>query len=259
MGTSGGGKSIYHELALDCSKNECARTDTVFFPISQVCRWLFEFFLVLSQLEFLTFVAIWGFESCHNLSFWVWALFKFLSFVTIWLFKDLSHLSVLSQFGFLSFVTNFVFELCHNWSFFIIVTIWSYELCNKFELLSFVTMSVFQWSLFMFCIYVRNWVILSHSLRFSLSPNVPFFSPFFTKLFHHKLVFITKPLYKKTVFNTKLASHKKNALQNSFFSSNIWFPTKKISFKKIWCYYSHYCHYWHHCHYCPNCHNCHYC
>ena len=28
---------IYPELARYSSKNECARTDTVFFPISQVC------------------------------------------------------------------------------------------------------------------------------------------------------------------------------------------------------------------------------
>ena len=30
-------KSIYTKLALYGSKNECARNDTVFFPISQVC------------------------------------------------------------------------------------------------------------------------------------------------------------------------------------------------------------------------------
>jgi hypothetical protein len=30
-------KSIYTELALYGSKNECARTDTVFLPISEVC------------------------------------------------------------------------------------------------------------------------------------------------------------------------------------------------------------------------------
>ena len=30
-------KSIYPELALYSSKNECARTDTVIFPKSQVC------------------------------------------------------------------------------------------------------------------------------------------------------------------------------------------------------------------------------
>ena len=29
-------ESIYSELALSGSKNECARTDTVFFPISEV-------------------------------------------------------------------------------------------------------------------------------------------------------------------------------------------------------------------------------
>ena len=30
-------ESIYTELALYDSKNECARTDTVFLPISEVC------------------------------------------------------------------------------------------------------------------------------------------------------------------------------------------------------------------------------
>ena len=30
-------KSIYPDLAFYSSKNECARTDIVFFPISQVC------------------------------------------------------------------------------------------------------------------------------------------------------------------------------------------------------------------------------
>ena len=30
-------ESIYIELALYGSKNECARTDTVFLPISEVC------------------------------------------------------------------------------------------------------------------------------------------------------------------------------------------------------------------------------
>ena len=28
----------YTELALNCSKNECARTDTVFLPITEVCN-----------------------------------------------------------------------------------------------------------------------------------------------------------------------------------------------------------------------------
>ena len=31
-------KSIYTELALYGSKHECARTDTVFLPISEVCN-----------------------------------------------------------------------------------------------------------------------------------------------------------------------------------------------------------------------------
>ena len=30
-------KNIYTELALYGSKNECARTDTIFLPISEVC------------------------------------------------------------------------------------------------------------------------------------------------------------------------------------------------------------------------------
>ena len=32
-------ESIYTELALSGRKNECARTDNVFFPISQVCNY----------------------------------------------------------------------------------------------------------------------------------------------------------------------------------------------------------------------------
>ena len=31
-------ESIYTELALNGSKNECARTDTVLLPISEVCN-----------------------------------------------------------------------------------------------------------------------------------------------------------------------------------------------------------------------------
>ena len=31
-------ESIYTDLALYGSKNECARTDTVFLPISEVCN-----------------------------------------------------------------------------------------------------------------------------------------------------------------------------------------------------------------------------
>ena len=31
-------ESIYTDLALYCSKNKCARTDTVFLPISEACN-----------------------------------------------------------------------------------------------------------------------------------------------------------------------------------------------------------------------------
>ena len=36
-GTNGDMKTLNPELALYCSKNKCARTDTVFFPIYEIC------------------------------------------------------------------------------------------------------------------------------------------------------------------------------------------------------------------------------
>ena len=65
----------------------------------------------MSQFKFLSFVPIWVFKFCHNLSFvTIWdiqflLLLHNLSFVTIW---------VLLQFEFLSFVTIGVFEFCQR-------------------------------------------------------------------------------------------------------------------------------------------------
>ena len=47
-------ESVYTELALHGSKNECARTDTVFLPISEVCDgtvYLRNFFLCFAYLN----------------------------------------------------------------------------------------------------------------------------------------------------------------------------------------------------------------
>ena len=38
--------SIYAKLALYCSKNECARTDIVFLPISKVCNGTVSFGII---------------------------------------------------------------------------------------------------------------------------------------------------------------------------------------------------------------------
>ena len=67
----------------------------------------FEFW-VLYQFEFLSFVIIWVFEFCHNLSFGLLSQFKVLSFVTIWFFEFCNNLRVwvLSQFELWSIVTT---------------------------------------------------------------------------------------------------------------------------------------------------------
>ena len=95
-------------------------------------------FVVLSQFSFLkfwynlSFVTVWFFELCHNLSFWVchnlsfWVLnvfeFECLSFVTFWVFSYCHNLScwVLSRFEFLTIVTIWVFGFGHNLSFWLL-------------------------------------------------------------------------------------------------------------------------------------------
>ena len=84
--------------------------------------WSFVTIRVESQFEFLSYLTIWAFDFCHNLSFWVSSQFELLSFVTTLVFE-------LSQFEFLIFVTiwdvefchkffdfgqNLIFEFCHN-------------------------------------------------------------------------------------------------------------------------------------------------
>ena len=113
-------ESICPEFALYDSKNECARTDTVFFHKSEVCT---------------RGVTLWV-VFYHNLSvgvlshfcFGVLSQLKFLSFVAIQVFD-------LWQFAILSVVTTSVFEFSHN-SFFSL-TIWVFEL-SHFQFLSFV-------------------------------------------------------------------------------------------------------------------------
>ena len=108
----------------------------------------------LSQFEFLSYVTIWAFELCHNLSFWVVSTFEFLSFVAIWVLE-------LSKFEFLSFVkiwvkvvTIRVFKLskfnffccCQNLIFWVLSKIdflschnLGFQVLSQFDFLSFAT------------------------------------------------------------------------------------------------------------------------
>ena len=43
-------ESIYTELALYGSNNECARSDTVFLPISQVCNGMVSLALLVTTI-----------------------------------------------------------------------------------------------------------------------------------------------------------------------------------------------------------------
>ena len=103
----------------------------------------FELLSFFSQFSF-SFVPIWVFELCHNLSFWVLSQFEFLSFVTIWVFEFCHDLSfwVLSTFGFLSFVTfRFFIFILSQFLFFSFVTIWVFKFCHN---LCFWFLSLFE-------------------------------------------------------------------------------------------------------------------
>ena len=80
-------------------------------------------FLVWSQFEFLSFVAVW---VLPHFEFWALSQFEFLRLVTIWVFEFSCYLSFcvlskfeLSQFEFLSFVTV--------WVFFSFITTWDVD------------------------------------------------------------------------------------------------------------------------------------
>ena len=66
-------ESIYTELALYGSKNECAKTDNVFSPISEVCDW------TVSLITLRTRVAL-VFQSCvskqRNCLAWYFKMFN---------------------------------------------------------------------------------------------------------------------------------------------------------------------------------------
>ena len=99
-------------------------------------------FLVLLQFEYSSFVAIWVFEFCHNLScefchnlsckfchnfsFWILSHLKCLCLVSVSVFEFCHNLSfrVLSQLEFLSFVTIRVFRF--------FFTIWVFQFCHNF-------------------------------------------------------------------------------------------------------------------------------
>ena len=86
-------------------------------------------FWVSSQLEFLSFITVWG-----------------LSFPTIWVIEFHYHLSfwVSSQFEFLSFIWNWVFEFHHNLSFITILV----EFHHKWSLIFLWKKRFFLWFFF---------------------------------------------------------------------------------------------------------------
>ena len=81
-----------------------------------------------------SFVTIWVFEFCHNLSFKVLSQFVFLRFVTIWVFSQFEFLSLVTIWV-LSFATIRFFEFCHYLSF---------QVLSQFEFSSFVTFWVVE-------------------------------------------------------------------------------------------------------------------
>ena len=100
------------DLMIECDFNikHCENRKTLEF----VTSW------VLSHFEFLSFVTMWVFEFCHNLSFRVLSQFEFLSLITIWVFKFHHKLGfwVLSQFEILRFITIWVWVWVFLWNFF---------------------------------------------------------------------------------------------------------------------------------------------
>ena len=90
--------------------------------------------LVLSQFEFSSFVTIWVFEFCHNLSFEL-SQFSFLVFYNL-IFWILSFLKILCL------VSVSVFEFCHNSSFWVLSQL-EFEFCHSLSFFFF-TIWVFK-------------------------------------------------------------------------------------------------------------------
>ena len=112
----------------------------------------------------LSFVSIWVFEFCHNLSFWFLWQFEFLCFVTIWVF-DVGH-----DLTFLSFVTIWLFELCHNLTFWV-VTIWLFEFCHNLSSVTIWVLSQFE-----FFSFVTRGTMLCWTLKLKEVLNKQIFS-----------------------------------------------------------------------------------
>ena len=93
-------------------------------------------FLVLSQLEFLSFVAIWVLKFCHNSSFWALSQFEFCNNLSFWVLALLDFFLIYEQFG---FCYNFMFEFSH-FQVLSFVIIWDFEL-PQFQLLSYHNLS----------------------------------------------------------------------------------------------------------------------
>ena len=124
-----------------------------FFCFFFIYKWRFVFKLVVSQLEFLSFITIWVFDFflslkiffCHNLSFEFFfhnlsfLTFRFFSkYVTIWVLSQIDFFTISFFFYNLSFskldffhpLSYWVFEFHRNFHFWV---------SSKFELLSFIT------------------------------------------------------------------------------------------------------------------------
>ena len=77
--------------------------------LSQFVFWVtISLFKFLSQFHFFSFVPIWVFGLCHNLCFWVLSQFEFVGFVTIWVF-DFCHTFRMRTIHYCHYCHN-----CHN-------------------------------------------------------------------------------------------------------------------------------------------------
>ena len=181
------------------------------FKFSFLLKLRFVIFPVLSQLGLISFVTIWFFEFCHNLSFVQFRLFEIfcsqlefchnLSVVTTWLLSQFVFCHNLGCHNF-SFVTTWVllqFKLCQNLSFWV----WSQfdfffghnlslsfvriEFFDFFTILAWGSSQIEFWivSQFEFLSFIKTWVFcfltiwvfeFHHNLSFKVSSQLEFLS-----------------------------------------------------------------------------------
>ena len=137
--------------------------------LSLVTFWVFKFcyilfFWVLSQFEFwFCHNEFFFFKFCHSFIFFlVLSILEFLSFVTIWVFElsQFEFFLCLSQFEFFSFITSWIFELSQF--LYTFVTIWVFE-CFHLD-----TSTTDQLSGQLFAILAIFWCtkLLGHNCRY---------------------------------------------------------------------------------------------